>query len=87
MVSLCFMLELLIICDNMEPSLHGFLYHWCMTKLFPAITRRHNERDGVSNHQPYDCLLNRLFKSISKKTSKLRVTDLCEGNSPETKGQ
>ena len=23
---------------------------------------RHNERDGVSNHQPHDCLLNRLFK-------------------------
>ena len=24
---------------------------------------RHNERDGVSNHQPQDCLLNRLFKA------------------------
>ena len=23
---------------------------------------RHNGRDGVSNHQPYDCLLNRLFR-------------------------
>ena len=37
---------------------------------------------GVSNHQPYDCLLNRLFRHRSKKTSKLRVTGLCEGNSP-----
>ena len=43
---------------------------------------RHNGRDGVSNHQPHHCLLNRLFKRISKKTSKLRVTGLCAGNSP-----
>ena len=28
-----------------------------------------------------DCLLNRLFGRRSKKTSKLRVTGLCEGNS------
>ena len=45
---------------------------------------RHNEPDGVSNHQPRDCLLNRLFGHRSKKTSKLRVTGLCAGNSPET---
>ena len=45
---------------------------------------RHNERDGVSNHRCYDCLLNRLFGCGSKKTSKLRVTGLCEGNSPVT---
>ena len=45
---------------------------------------RHNERDGVSNHQPYDWLPNRLCKGTSKKTSKLRVTGLCAGNSPET---
>ena len=44
----------------------------------------HNERDGVSNHQPHDCLLNRLFRRSSKKTSKLRVTGLCGGNSPVT---
>ena len=42
----------------------------------------YNEHDGVSNHQPYDCLLNCLFRRISKKTSKLRVTGLCAGNSP-----
>ena len=38
---------------------------------------RQNGRDSVSNHQPHDCLLNRLFRRRSKKTSKLRVTDLC----------
>ena len=45
---------------------------------------RHNGRDSVSNHQPDDCLLNRLFRRRSKKTSKLRVTGLCVGNSPGT---
>ena len=45
---------------------------------------RHNERDVVSNHQPDDCLLNRLFRRRSKKTSKLRVSGLCAGNSPVT---
>ena len=45
---------------------------------------RHNGRDGVSNHQPHDCLLNRMFRRRSKKTSKLRVTGLCAGNSPGT---
>ena len=42
---------------------------------------RHNGHDSVSNHQPHDCLLNRLFRRWSKKTSKLRVTGLCAGNS------
>ena len=45
---------------------------------------RHNYPDGVSNHQPQDCLLNCLFRCISKKTSKLRVTGLCAENSPGT---
>ena len=43
---------------------------------------RHNDHDGVSNHQPRGCLLNRLFTHRSKKTSKFRVTGLCAGNSP-----
>ena len=45
---------------------------------------RHNGHDGVSNHHPHDCLLNRLFRRRSKKISKLRVTGFCTGNSPET---
>ena len=45
---------------------------------------RHHEHRGVSNHQPHDCLLNHLFRRRSKKTSKLCVTGLCEGNSPVT---
>ena len=47
-----------------------------------ALHWRNNRRDGVSNHRHLDCLLNRLFRCKSKKTSKLRVTGLCEGNSP-----
>ena len=45
---------------------------------------RHNGSDSVSNHQPRECLLSRLIRRRSKKTSKFRVTGLCAGNSPET---
>ena len=58
------------------------------------LSWRHNERNGVSNHRRPDCLLNRLIRRRSKKTSTLRVAGLCEGNSrggdrwiPVTKGQ
>ena len=40
--------------------------------------------EGVSNHQPHDCLLKRLFRRRSKETSKLCGTGLCVGNSPVT---
>ena len=45
---------------------------------------RHNRRNGVSNHLLHHCLLNRLFKRRPKKSSKLRVTGVCAGNSPVT---
>ena len=44
-----------------------------------ALQWRHNGHDGVSNHQPHHCLLNRLFGCRSKKTSELCVTGLCVG--------
>ena len=47
---------------------------------------RHNDRDGVWNHQLHDGLFNRLFKAHVQETSKLRVTGLWEGNSPVTGG-
>ena len=58
-----------------------------MTRVSNAIDKaslqwRHNGRDGVSNQQHRDCLLNILFRCRSKK--KLRVTGLCEGNPPVT---
>ena len=52
---------------------------WCH---YNTLQWRHNDHDGVSNHQPHGCLLNRLFRRKSKKTSKLRATGLCVGNSP-----
>ena len=55
---------------------------WCM----PIVQWRHNECDGVSIHLRLDCLLSRLFRRGSKKTSKLRVTGLFEGNPPLTGG-
>ena len=47
-----------------------------------SLQWRHNDHDGVSNHQPHCCLLNRLFRRRSKRTPKLRVTGLCVGNPP-----
>ena len=58
--------------DDLVPAEHAHL----------TLQWRRNEHDGVSNHQPNDCLLNRLFRRRSKKISKLRVTGLCVGNSP-----
>ena len=55
-----------------------------MKNILPSLHWRHNGHDSVSNHQPHDCLLNRLFRRRSKKISKLRGTGLCVGNSPET---
>ena len=44
-----------------------------------SLQWHHNEHDGASNHQPHDCLLNRLFMHRSKKTSMLRVTGFVRG--------
>ena len=46
-----------------------------------SLLWRHNGGDGVSNHKPHD-LLNHSFRRRSNKSSKLRVTGLCAGNSP-----
>ena len=44
-----------------------------------SLPWRHNEHDGVSNHQPRNCLLNRLFRCRSRITSTLCVTGFCVG--------
>ena len=62
---------------------------WPKTRNLPSRSTSqwlHYERNGVSNHRCIDCLLSRLFRRRSKKTSKLRVTGLCEGNPPVTGG-
>ena len=55
-----------------------FLWQWTHY----SLQWRHNERDGVLNHQPHHCLLNRLLRCRSKKTSKLCVTGRRPVNSP-----
>ena len=64
----------------MVSSLWGRCSHICSL----ALQWLHNEHDSLSSHQPHDCLLNHIFRHRSKKTSKLRLTGLCAGNSPWT---
>ena len=70
------------------PSFHQLVMNqrtfYSAERLVKPIRWRHNDRDGVSNHRRLDCLPDRLSRRRSKKTSKLRVTGLCEGNSPVT---
>ena len=80
--------------NEIENVLNMKAIYLCLNVLLPDTTIphhwqgpiplqwRHNGRDGVSDHQPHDCLLNRLFRRRSKKTSKFRVTGFCAGNSP-----
>ena len=51
---------------------------WLSRFVSGTLKWRHNERDGVSNHQFHDCLLKLLVRRRSKKTPKLRVIGLCE---------
>ena len=62
-------------------TFHCFEY---ILSYLQTLQWRHDEHDGISNHQPHDCLLKRLLMHRSKKTSKLCITSLCEGNSPVT---
>ena len=63
-------------------SLYTYHFIFGHTYFHIPLQWRHSGRDGVSNHQPHHCFLNRLFGRRSKKTSKLRVTGLCARNSP-----
>ena len=62
---------LYFVCNDSHGSCMFLLWH-------------HSERDGVSNNRRLDSLFNLLSSRRSKKTSKLRVTGLCEGNSSVT---
>ena len=75
------------ICLANCPGLVSLCLHWLVVSGYRgqvSLQWRHNGSDSVSNHQPRECLLSRLIMRRSKKTSKLRVTGLCAGNSPET---
>ena len=73
--------------DSTEPRCGGSWNHLKISRwevLWSSLRWRHNVHDSDWNHQPHDYLLNRSFRRSSKKTSKLRVTGLCAGNSPGT---
>ena len=65
--------ELLFPVQRCNIDMWNIPLHWC-----------HNERFGVSNHQHLHHLRNCWFRRRSKKSSNLRVTYLCVGNSPVT---
>ena len=71
-------------CDDWENTCNVTTIKSEVWTINRSLQWRYNEHDDVSNHQPYNCLLNCLFGHRSKKTSKLHVTGLCEGNSPVT---
>ena len=74
-----------LVCVYMKPNCDlETLFVYNHRVLQPALQWRHNRLDGVSNHQHHACLLNGLFGHRSKKTSNIRVTGLCERNSPVT---
>ena len=60
-------------------AVDNILYRFMWNCITQSLQWPHNERDGVSNYQYHDCLLNRLFRRRSKKTPKLRVTGLSVG--------
>ena len=61
----------LYLCDGVCVCVHVVMVVCMMcVRTWWSLQWRHNERDGVSNHQPHDCLLNRLFRRRSKKTPK-----------------
>ena len=65
-----------------SPEAVDFIYPWLVFAfelIIYSLQWCHNAHDDVSNHQPNDCLLTSLFRHWSKKTSKLRVTDLDRG--------
>ena len=50
-----------VCCHTLLLTSRQFIYNVTV-----SLQWRHNERDGVSNQQPRDCLLNRLFKAQIK---------------------
>ena len=70
---------MLMFCYDMLWFVTGSFYQHHST-----LQQFYNEHDGISNHKPHDCLLKRLFILRLKKTSKLYITGLCEGNSSVT---
>ena len=85
-----FLCNIIVLSTLYSHITYGYSILVLITKLGPSMLMvtsllwRHVGCDGVSYHQPHDCLPSPLFRRISKETSKLRVTGLCAGISPVT---
>ena len=74
-----YLLELLVSMPCTITTLYAqFCIYFTSNSTVLSLQWRHDEHDGISNHQPHDCLLNCLLRHRSKKTSKLHVTGLCD---------
>ena len=97
--SLCVDYDLELNTATKAQNLHNYIaaleYIFLQTsgRILKINSSRHNDHEGVSNHQPHGCLLDRLFRRRSKKTPKApRHSHLCvefTGDRwiPHTKGQ
>ena len=77
-------------------AIHYLNWWWFSSLTFKCISRPHESMSCLNftvtsqwalwrlKSLAHDCLLNCLFRCISKKASKLCVTGLCVGNSPVT---
>ena len=62
-------------------------FHGSISLIIFSSKWRHNERDGVSNHRRILIACSTVFfRRRSKKTRKLRITGLCDGNPTVTVG-
>ena len=75
---------LLFFVDGVNCKINEYFRCYVKFDCFKTLQWRHNGCDGVSNHQTYDSLLNRLYRRRSQKTSKLRVTGIYAGISSVT---
>ena len=79
----CFELYISAIFDaNISRACDDVYEAYVKIMLLQTLQWRHNGLRSVSNHQPHDCLLNRLSRRRSNKTSNLRVNGICVVNTP-----
>ena len=67
---------------NYIKNVYIFYHTHCLALSWDIL--HHIPWNVLYQYRRCDCLLQRLFRRRSKKTSKLRVTGVCEGNSPAT---
>ena len=87
-----FMKQTIILCWKLNLEVQLTINQYIIKSLWPrhiiwwhrSLQWCHSGCDAISDHQHQDCLLNRLFRHRSEKTSKLHITGLSEGNSPVT---